>query len=139
MLIAWCEKDSHGVPIADLGMKYFHTNTRYIYFWNPHKKHYKSALEIVQRSAFPAKRWTRVGAALISQLANIERERDEVLMRESMVTPVCAHVGFDSMRCGCQSACCKRISIVTGHLWTGLRNSASSLQITARLDATHYI
>ena len=52
-------------------------DTRYIYFWNPHKKHYKSALGIVSRSALPAKRWTRVGAALISQLADIERGRDE--------------------------------------------------------------
>ena len=52
-------------------------DTIYIYFWNPHKKHYKSALGIVSRSALPAKRWTRVGAALISQLADIERGRDE--------------------------------------------------------------
>ena len=52
-------------------------DTRYIYFWNPHKKHYKSALGIISRSALPAKRWTRVGAALISQLADIERGRDE--------------------------------------------------------------
>ena len=52
-------------------------DTRYIYFWNPHKKHYRSALGIVSRSADPAKRWTRVGAALISQLADIERGRDE--------------------------------------------------------------
>ena len=52
-------------------------DTRCIYFWNPHKKHYKSALGIVSRSALPAKRWTRVGAALISQLADIERGRDE--------------------------------------------------------------
>ena len=76
-------------------------------------------------------------ATQISQLADIERERDEVLIRESMVTPVCAHVGFDSMGCGCKSACCKRISKVKGHLWTGLRNSASSLQITTRLGASH--
>jgi hypothetical protein len=34
------------------------------------------------------------------------------------------------MGCGCKSACCKRISRVTDHLWTGLRNSASSPQIT---------
>ena len=112
-------------------------DTRYIYFWNPHKKHYKSALGIVSRSADPAKRWKRVGAALISQLADIERGRDEVLIRGSMVTPVCAHAGFDSMGCGCKSACCKRISRVTGHLWTGLCNSASSPQITARLGATN--
>ena len=105
-------------------------DTRYIYFWNPHKKHYKSALGIVSRSAVPAKRWTRVGAALISQLADIERGRDEVLIRGSMVTPVCAHAGFDSMGCGCKSACCKRISRVTGHLWTGLRNSGLSAAIT---------
>ena len=111
----------------------------YIYFWNPHKKHYKSALGIVSRSALPAKRWTRVGAALISQLADIERGRDESLMRGSMATPVCAHAGFDSMGCGRKSACCKRISRVTGRLWTGLRNSASSLQITARLGASHAI
>jgi hypothetical protein len=52
-------------------------DTRYIYFWNPRKKHYKSALGIVSRSALPAKRWTRVGAAQISQLADIERGRDE--------------------------------------------------------------
>ena len=68
---------------------------------------------------------------------DIQRGRDKVLMRGSMVTPVCAHAGFDSMECGCKSACCKRISRVTGHLWTGLRNSASSLQITARLGASH--
>ena len=43
-------------------------------------------------------------------------------IRSSMVTPVCAHAGFDSMGCGCKSACCKRINRVTGHLWTGLRN-----------------
>ena len=112
-------------------------DTRCIYFWNPHEKHYKSALGIVSRSAVPAKRWTRVGAALISQLADIERERDEVPMRGSIVTPVCAHARFDSMGCGCKSACCKRISRVTGHLWTGPRNSASSLKITARLGASH--
>jgi hypothetical protein len=34
------------------------------------------------------------------------------------------------MGCGCKSAYCKRISRVTSHLWTGLRNSASSQQIT---------
>ena len=108
-------------------------DTRCIYFWNPHKKHYKSALGIVSRSALPAKRWTRVGAALISQLADIERGRDEVLIRGSMVTPVCAHAGFDSMGCGCKSACCKRINRVTGHLWTGVPGvrtvCASSLRL----------
>jgi hypothetical protein len=52
------------------------------------------------------------------------------LMRESMVTPVCAHAGVDSMGCGCKSTCYKRR--VTGHLWTGLRNSPSSLQIKTR-------
>jgi hypothetical protein len=59
------------------------------------------------------------------------------VFHRNMVTPVCAHARFDSMGCGYKSACCKRISRVTGHLWTSLRNSASSLQITARLGATH--
>jgi hypothetical protein len=104
-------------------------DTTYIYFWNPHKKHYKSALGIISRLALPAKRWTRVGDALISQLADIERGRDEWI-RSKMATPVCARARFDSMGCGCKSACCKRISRVTGHLWTGLRNSGSSPQIT---------
>ena len=54
-----------------------------------------------------------------------------------MVALVCAHAGFDSMGCGYKSACCERTSKVRGHLWTGLRNSASSLQITARLGASH--
>jgi hypothetical protein len=54
-----------------------------------------------------------------------------------MVTPVCTHVGFDSMGCGYKSAWCERIDIGTSHLWTGLCNSASSLQITARLGASH--
>ena len=49
----------------------------YIFLKSSQETLYKSALGIVSRSALPAKRWTRVVAALISQLADIERGRDE--------------------------------------------------------------
>ena len=57
-------------------------DTIYTYVWNPDKKHYRSALGIVSRSALPAERWTRVGAALISQLDDIERGSNGVTVEQ---------------------------------------------------------